>query len=870
MNNIKIFGFLFGLFFCLIVSACSNGSGGDASNTINLETQAQSITSLGEFPVGIADYTPAVIKITNPSATAIITSKELAEKNWRLVVEGEIEPPKVGNKYIEIARIYVNWELVDEGKGDTIQYEGDKIKFSKSIPVTNDDLRKIYFPIVVAVVDVKHYVVGERSGVILQDGDPNPIGAYLKNAVYVHGNNDFIKNAIAMALSSIDGQNLAPYLPRIQWTLPPIAEPEDPQITFLDISPRAFLLQGIQVMNYRVEGNPNQYNIIPDIRIKNLVIEYSNNRSLRQKGRNYVNMRAKNVDIKDGFVISLIKDSTQESGYYAVLTTSATIHFEYADGGAGNLDTPFFTLIGSVLDFIQAFFQAIFHIDMSNPIRINLGMKVLDALIKQIVKSDQTQTYAIHDLILTNDEINFIADNRFTTSTIKMTYATPGNNGNPDMSLKGTNSTIAFSDDFVNQILAVYLTGEKSDIPIQDLGAYIEQLKGGLGLTGSDIDIWKWLMDANGGIYPPLNIHLIIKTPPILELDSTGKTLGTLHMRDTYLEIQEVDKNGNPIQLLAKLTIDMDMQAKWERNRIVLSLNKGTDNYTLLFNKLYPLFLPAEIKQIPDVVANALNEIFEKVGIVGYATQEGFSTGGCLAIHGDLTTQRDLSKMVAHAYNKDAWNTPTYLACVVTSTGVNGLPVSFMDITSSRLQNPETANIAIVTENGIEYKADDTQLTWDDGLAFTFTAPQNHLISHISFRPRIAFTGFIGDTLDFFEEVSLLCVIHESLIGGGVQKSGNPSEPSIVPKGSTAMPLEIEFNDLAEKNITQMDAFNWKGEAQGLVEYDLPFCKEVGIGLKFRKSPFLPLERTIIMDALAEDIVVDTVDLNLKPMSFGK
>jgi hypothetical protein len=85
------------------------------------------------------------------------------------------------------------------------------------------------------------------------------------------------------------------------------------------------------------------------------------------------------------------------------------------------------------------------------------------------------------------------------------------------------------------------------------------------------------------------------------------------------------------------------------------------------------------------------------------------------------------------------------------------------------------------------------------------------------------------------------------------------------------MPLEIEFNDLAEKNITQMDVFNWKGEAQGLVEYDLPFCKEVGIGLKFRKSPFLPLvERTIIMDALAEDIVVDTVDLNLKPMSFGK
>lgn len=871
MRKIPYYSIILGVVIGLMLVGCGGGSGG-SHTTAYVENEAQSLTSLGEFPVGISDYTPSTITIKNATGEALATTEvvstteleQVANNTWKLVVTGTFTAPEMSGKKLEIAGLYVNWEPLTDNGTDAVHLPTSDAAgtFTKTLYITSTDVANIYFPITVAVVDEKHYVVGERAVVVLQRATAT---STVTDAVKIYGDQDFVLNTLNMALASIDGQNLAPYIPRTQWTIPETVQNEtDPHVTFLDLSPRDVMLQGIKVTGYTVESDgAGGYKIHTDMTVRNLVIEYNNNSSLfnltHPKGKNYINMRTKNLGINNGFVLWLKKES---DGYQAYLTTDANVSF--AAGSTGDLDTPFFSVISSVIDVILDFLQDAFKITVANPIHINLAQPVLAALIKEIASNDPQQltpTYPITALTMDNTSI---ALSLSTALTSRKTYTTPDNHGTaPTMDLSGTNSTIALKDDLINQALAAYLAGQTGDISIDDLDAYIQNLIDNLGYGDLELGIWNWLKDADTGKYPPLNIHFAINTPPIFIPDATGATLGTLYLRDLRVEIWEIEDPCN--NLLAAISIDMNMRMQWKSGKLTLSLINNTIQYSLLFNKLYPLYLPSEIKQLPTAVANMLNDIFEKLGIVGYTIKDIISTGGYLAIHGDLGTYTTPSTVVSVApYAQNAWNNPAYLATLVTSWE-NDYPEAYRDITSSDLN-------AVAGADTIAYSADDTSLTWDDGMAFMFAAEDYHpddqdhnfVITHISFSPEIDFTGSIATSLDYYEEFALLGVIHESQLAAAYTSvtTGSASAPSIAPKPAYAIAREVEFNDSDLTTTIQPT----EGIATGTVDQDLPFCSTVGIGLRIRKSPVF--QQAIALNALASNIKVTMVDLKLKGLTF--
>lgn len=865
------------LIACLGVCACGKGSGDAGDMTINIETGAQSLTSLGEFPVGQAGYVPAKITIDSPATDAPITVAQLAQDNWTLAVEGTLTEPQLDGRTMEIAAVYVNWERLDESKGDSLRYDNGKIRYRKYLHLTAEDVRQIYYPIVVAVVDDRHYVTGAREVVVLQDGTPNALGMTFPNAVYGQGDKAFTKNLITTILAAIDGQNLAAYLPRIERTWPT----QDEGDKKFRMAPRDVMLQGIQVLGYKVAGDPQQYDITVSLRVSNLVVEYSTYSDLK-KGRNYANMRARNVDLLDALVIS-IKKSTGGLGYTAELATAPTIRFAKAPGYRADLDTFFLSAVANVFDFFLSFLQDEFKLGQVQPIRIPIPVTIMNRLLAQMVGGHSLVSQpepSLHDLFIDNERFSFIADMQLNSDAFRATYATPGNDaGTPDTTPHTTNSVFALSDDFINQVIACYLTNkanDESDVVIQgdDLAAYIEQFKEQLGLPeGTTIGIWDWLKEVNGGGYPTLKIRVNLKTPPILELDGTDGGVGIVHVRNACIEIQaDYPKDTSLDPLLARLCIDMDLRARWGAGGLELDLPNGGARYTMLFNKLYPIVLPIQMRQIPVVIAQSLNDVLEKCGLAGYAIKHGKACGGYLVLEGDLKTEKDLTRMARHTYagfaGTDWKQAPQGLASFVRGYALEGYPIEkeVIDLNGSVSGLFRAPNGAASGGNGLVFAAKTTDLNWDDGLAFSFTAPEGHLIAHIAFQPEISFTDMIGSDLDFYEEFALVCITRESFLPsvGGGSTDQRTEDPSLVPAHAVALPKEMEFNDLKPVEASGAHVLI----RTDAVQTDLPFTQTAGIGLRLRKTPIFPLLTGIEMAASIGQIEIYTLDLHLKPMKF--
>ena len=619
--------------FSIALAACSSNKS-DESTVVSLETGTEDITSFGEFPVGIRYYTPSSIDITSPLSVNPVTTvandgsvylKEVVPgEKWALEVKGEVTPSTFGieGNRLELKGVYVNKQLVDSAYGDDIKWVDGKFTFTKTIYITKEDIAGTFYSIVVAAVDEKNYVAGAKSVVILQDRAANKIGdenSPLVNALHMSGNKEFVTNALSIMISQLDGLNLAPKLG---------------PITLLgkDIFiPRTVMMQGIEVVDYSLAPvSEDIYDINLDIKVSNLVVEYTNKLSIFKKGQNIINVNMKDVEI-DGLIIELRNEVNKDTGGRELnaylkagdITLVKGENFEY------NLDTPFTEIFNYLLDNIfSVLTNDILPQINQNPLQLKMGYIALEMLIKQLSGSGDDEpltsisklNYLMENgegfkagmnLILSKVEREGLTDlltESYSSSQAKSDYI--------DMAVNYGNSSIALSDDLINQILAMnFITDpdKPQEITSLDLNELIKELNIDLG----DYELWPWLRDSNDEL-PDIKIKFQMPTPPVLKIQGNGNYIGKLYVRNVLVEVYELDDQGQEVELLAELSISLDIAMKWENGKFVLECGKGDATYLLLFNKLYPMLIPEQLKQIHTYIANSLNQFLDKLELIGY------------------------------------------------------------------------------------------------------------------------------------------------------------------------------------------------------------------------------------------------------------
>ncbi len=850
---LKLTTFIVWVTFLITITACSGG-GGNEPYSINVETQAKNITSLGEFPVGIRDYTPPVIEFTSPVSQNPVTTvtddkngylKEIVKgEKWALDIKGEVMPSTFGpeKRSLEFKGVYVNWQLVDSSNGDDIKWVDGKFAFTKTVFITKEELANTFYPITIAAVDEKGYVAGTKSVIILQDKAANTIGSDhpLTNSLHLSGNSEFVSNALSMLVSQIEGLNFAPNMGAV---------------TLLDndiIIPRTVMLQGIEISNYSISSNSANFcSVNLDLRVSNLVVEYTNNLSVFNKGQNIININMKNVEI-NGLIVELRIDENNEISAYL---NAGDIALAKGSGFEYNLDTPFTEIFNFLSDNVFSFLiQDVFNQLKQKPIQLKIGYNALRLLIKQLTGNNEklTTLTGLKYCSTENGGIKLGMDMHFPevknqgikgNRNLISTYASSqAKSDKINLALNYGNSSIAFSDDYLNQLLAVDFISDPDnpqEITSLDLNELIDQMNINLG----NYKLWPWLRDGNDRL-PKIKIKYLMLTPPILKIHGDGNYIGSLYVKNILVEVHELDNQGNESCLLARLSIDLDIAMKWENGNFVLECGKENASYTLLFNKLYPLFLPPQMKEIHTYIANSLNQLLSKIALIGYpVTNVAAMNDAYLVFSGNLINKDNIESTDPDIiYDGADWQYRYF------STKPNADTVDKL-----RFFGSNDGSISFNTLDSSNYDQDKNKykgikdLDWNDscGFFYDFGEDSYKLITGVSFTRNIVFDWITGNTVEFYEEFAVMCIAYGNAVIS--------TDYEYVPSETCLIPYELTIEDKPELVLPDSQTFS------------IPLSSNVGIGIRFKKDPSIPLKLNPIelKTAIASNIVIKYIDLSL-------
>jgi hypothetical protein len=839
--------------FFVAMAACS-GSKSDESTNISLETGAEDIASLGVFPVGIRDYTPPAIEITSPLSVNPVTTvvkdgsvylKEVVPgEKWALEIKGEVTPSTIGieGNRLELKGVYVNTQLVDSANGDDIKWVNGKFTFTKTVYITKEDIAGTFYSIVIAAVDEKNYVSGAKSVVILQDRAANKIGEELVNAFHLSGNNEFVKRALPLVTSQLNGLNIAPSLDPIK-------------ILNQDVFvPRTVMMQGIEISDYTISSqSEDQYDININVKVSNLVIEYTNRLSVYKKGQKIININMKDIEI-DGLIIELKNEIDKDTGERVLnaYLKAGDISLVKGENFKYNLDTPFTEVFNYLLDNVFSFLiQNVFKQINQKPVQLKLGYYALKLLIKQLSGYESVDpTHIGPDYI---SKLNYLKgyDGGFKLgmnlklpkgdseaqgqNSLKSTYSSSQDkSGNIDLAVNYGNSSIALSDDLINQMLAMDFPDDAQEITGLDLNELIK----GMGIDIGDYKLWPWLRDGNDEL-PNIKIKYRMLTPPVLKIQGNGNYIGNLYVRNVLVDVFELNGQGQEVELLARLSIGLNIAMKWENGKFVLECGKGDATYLLLFNKLYPMLIPEQMKEIHTYIANNLNQLLSKIGLIGYPVKNVSTFNNAyLVFSGELAEEIKSTGTIDTFYSKE-WN--------------------WEPLSSNPGTDIKMINNKIVTEYGSNPPDDDPNndiflslffksiydngdvikdMDWNDSCGYFYALPENCLITGISFNKDFNFSYITGNTVEFYEEFAVMCVAYGDAVA-------STDKEEFIPGNGCVIPFEFSVEDIPDT-------------------IKMPLTKNVGIGIRVKKDPSIPLKMNPIalQMASASNIKIKYIDLN--------
>ncbi len=809
------------LFLVIIVGLCGAGCSGGAggSNQVGVVTGEEGLETAG-FPVGedFVDYEPVAITVTQPLAGSIIPQDQST-----LSVRGYLSRADVSPAELADVELYVNG--VPTGVLDDHSFE-------VAIPINDKDAP--FFTISLNAVDTDGggFRTDERVVVLL--GEANPFGAVIEEAVRIDGDGAFMQAVLGLLLREIDGRNLARMIPDIPLPLSSVT-----------MCPRAFMLQGLQLApsadkpkGFLVEqGDDGVYEIVTDIQVQRLVIEFSLDGSVFPEGRNFVNLQVNDLMIQEGLTFALDEDS---SG----VTLSAYIRDGVVVTGEEMApDTPLDPIPDMLLDLHS------FVIEVLNALEITdfkpglVG--ILEYLLQQTEGGYEVTVEDLSDLTLSDDHFA-CAVTLETKQTIGETYATPDNDGVlPDLSHAGTNSAICISDDVLNQLLASTFLGYEMQANI-DLDELLQQL-----LEGSNMELWTWLKQftSDRERYPELVLTTSFPTPPVLDLSTTGQ--GILRLRDIAVDASVYDEILARQVCLFRVSIDRDLALGWGGEGLELEL-ESNPTQRVLFNRLSPLIFTSEITNFHGLLGDILTQLIEKVGLLGLQVRGlDFSQTGYMKVLTEVSSETDLTMMQTHVFNAGEF-IPDFVPGL--SDDAWGLWLQNMATGLSSTGYAQEDNGVSVLDEGLSFViTEGSDLTWGDSLTFTFEAPEGQYITGIALDPH--YLKLPNEVFD--ESFAVLCVTRSFSEGGdGLADSDEEGDASVplVPASLIAVPLEID-QPAAE------------GEDPGAVTLGVSPSTQVGIGLRIKKTPCVPYDGFTILEQiqlLIDHITVYVVDVNLE------
>jgi hypothetical protein len=836
--------------FFVAIAACSSNKN-DESTIVNLETGAEDFMSLGEFPVGIRDYTPPAIEITSPLSLNPVTTeakdgsvylKEVVPgEKWALEVKGEVTPSTFGIKRnrLELKGVYVNRQLVDSANGDDIKWVDGKFTFTKTIYISKEDIAGTFYPIIIAAVDEKNYLAGAKSVIILQDRAANKINDPLVDALHLSGNKEFVSNALSILISQIDGLNLAPNIKTINI------------LTDYVLVPRTVMLQGVEISDYSINANSDGLcSVSLNIKVSNLVAEFTNNLSIFRNGQNVVNINMKNVEI-DGLIIELTKG---DNGEIIPYLKASSLTLVKGEGFKYNLDTPFTEVFNYLLDNVFSFLvQDVFKQINQKPVQLKLGYYALKLLIKQLsgnVNLEMDKFTGLKYITQNNGGINLGMDMSFPKvekeglkGLLTSTYSSSQpKSGKIDLAVNYGNSSIALSDDYLNQLLAVNFISNPAkpqEITSIDLNELIKEL----GIDIGNYKLWPWLRDGNDKL-PNIKIKYQMPTPPVLKIQSNGDYIGRLYVSNVLVDVCELDNQGQEAELLARLSISLDIAMKWDNGKFVLECGKGDATYLLLFNKLYPMLIPEQMKEIHTYIANSLNQLLNKIGLIGYPIENVRTLNDAyLVFSGSLLNRNKIgADSPETGYDGADWNYQ-YI-----SSNPNAVTVDKLRFNGSNegLISFNTLDKNNFDQNQNKYKGI-KDLDWNDSCGYFYDIGEdsNKLITGITFTRDVLFDWITGNTVEFYEEFAVMCIAY-----------GNAPEDinsDYIPGDGCLIPYELTIENNPGIALPDFQTFN------------ILLGTKVGIGIRVKKDPTIPLKVNPIAlkMASASNIKIKYIDLNL-------
>jgi hypothetical protein len=833
---LKFTGLILWIVLSIAIAACSSNGGNEPTN-IDVETDSQNITSLGKFPVGIRDYKPPKIEITSPVSanplTTIIDSensylREIVKgEKWALDVKGTVTPSTFGTAKspLEFKGVYVNWDLVDAADGDDIKWVDGKFTFTKTVFITKEDLANTFYPIMVTAVDEKDFIAGARSVFILQDRASNKFGAALGNALHLSGNKEFTSNALSILISQLNGFNFAPNMGTVN---------------LLGVNllvPRTVMLQGIELIDFSVSsGEAGLSSVNLSIKVSNLVVEYTNKLSLFKKGQNVTNINMKNVEI-DGLIIEF----RNENGVTSAYLKAGDMAFVKGAGFKYNLDSPFTGILNYLLDNVFSFLiQDVFDQKTMKPVQLKIGYNALNLLLRQLSGKDISST-PVTGLNYCSEENGGIKLGMDMTlpevkregldGFLKSTYASSQVKSDKiELSLNYGNSSIALSDDYINQLLAmnfVSAPGKPQEIASLDLNEIIQEMNINIG----SFKLWPWLRNGNGEL-PDVRIKFLMPTPPVLKIQGNGNYVGTFYVRNVLVEVHELNESDNEVELLARLSIDMDISIKWENGKFVLECGKGDSSQFLIFNKLYPLFLPPQLKDIHNIIASSLNQFLSKLELIGYPIKNVSAVDNAyLVFSGELGSEIKSNGTIDTNYS-NLWIRKS----LTSKQGADSRMINGKTATSSSTDPGILQSLFFKSIDGSNNVIQD--MDWNDSCGYFYDLNQsNCLVTGISFNKDFIFSYITGNTVEFYEEFAVMCVAY----GNAVK-----STDEFIPAEGCAIPFEFSVEDIPDT-------------------IKVPLSSNIGIGIRVKKDPTIPLKvrPVAVKTASASNIKIEYVDLSL-------
>jgi hypothetical protein len=304
------------------------------------------------------------------------------------------------------------------------------------------------------------------------------------------------------------------------------------------------------------------------------------------------------------------------------------------------------------------------------------------------------------------------------------------------------------------------------------------------------------------------------------------------------------------------------MKVKLENNRFVLGSEKGEYSFIPLYNKLYPLFLPEDIKNIPAYVGKGLNALIDKLSAVVYddISIEKYENS-YLIFNGNL--KKELGYTNSKVINGDEL-IETILASTVSTEGIR--------------INRGNSDSGIIYNSKTEHS---DNIYWTDSHAYLYkTSNDNQIITGISFDAVDIFDYVIGRSLEFYEEFAVLGAVcltsPDSVVDPSiVDESSDELDFAYVPRTGYNIPFELNICDLANQNQEEaLPIWEYIFEYSQILDYRaIPASTQAGIGLRIKKNPQVPLTGHVtgLKEAGAKNIRIYWIDLNLDlGMNFTK